>query len=337
MQKDFYFLSPVEVVKVTKENLADAAAWCGGEVLQTESRRKPGQMDSYVWVPTADGAKLSSAFPGMYITKRLVRTLKGELVATWAVFRNDYFKKNYFETPKAAVDATWEQENRAPKPRVEVKVETNVGEVMHDAVEKFKEGVEKLAKDAGIDIFTHQGKVMEHKPSPAKLGTDHGKGKKRKAQEKKPTVEQAALEAIVTSQEIAWNGREEVVVGSESYEGKLGPDGLMHVVPKSPWKALTEVAKKDHPVIFDGDEEHGHVIMGAGDGKHISRPEEVDSTDLVTPHVLPGLLDNIPNYEGSKGHDVVVSVPLAYKDMPEHNHDSVRDNIDRRNREANEG
>lgn len=109
MQKQFYFLSPVEVVKVTLQNLAEVAEWCGGKVAATESRRVPGRMDSYVWVPTPKGTSISWAFPGMFITKRLVRSAKDELRVTYAVFRKDYFEKNYFDSPLAAVEQTWEK------------------------------------------------------------------------------------------------------------------------------------------------------------------------------------------------------------------------------------
>jgi hypothetical protein len=109
MQKQFYFLSPVEVVKVTVQNLAEVAEWCGGKVASTESRRVPGRMDSYVWVPTPKGTAISWAFPGMFVTKRLVRTVKDELRVTYAVFRKDYFEKNYFDSPLAAVEQTWEK------------------------------------------------------------------------------------------------------------------------------------------------------------------------------------------------------------------------------------
>jgi hypothetical protein len=108
MQKQFYFLSPVEVVKVTLQNLHEVAEWCGGKVASTESRRVPGRMDSYVWVPTPKGTAISWAFPGMFVTKRLVRTVKNdELRVTYAVFRKDYFEKNYFDSPLEAVDETW--------------------------------------------------------------------------------------------------------------------------------------------------------------------------------------------------------------------------------------
>lgn len=112
MQKQFYFLSPVEVVKVTLQNLQEVAEWCGGKVASTESRRVPGRMDSYVWVPTPKGTAISWAFPGMFVTKRLVRTVKDELRVTYAVFRKDYFEKNYFDSPLAAVEQTWEKGNK---------------------------------------------------------------------------------------------------------------------------------------------------------------------------------------------------------------------------------
>lgn len=112
MQKQFYFLSPVEVVKVTLQNLSEVAEWCGGKVASTESRRVPGRMDSYVWVPTPKGTAISWAFPGMFVTKRLVRTVKDELRVTYAVFRKDYFEKNYFDSPIQAVEQTWEKGNK---------------------------------------------------------------------------------------------------------------------------------------------------------------------------------------------------------------------------------
>lgn len=117
MFSQFYFLSPVEVVKVTVANLEQVADWCGGKIAETESRRVKGRMDKYVWVPTPKGSTISWAFPGMYITKRLVVTTKGELKATWSVFRRDYFEKNYFNEPIAAVDATWEREAKEKKER----------------------------------------------------------------------------------------------------------------------------------------------------------------------------------------------------------------------------
>lgn len=109
LKKDFYFLSPIEVVKVTKQNLEEVAEWCGGKVLEAESRKAKGRMDKYVWVPTPKGSNVSWAFPGMYVTKRLVITDQNTIKETWAVYRRDYFTKNYFETPKAAADATWER------------------------------------------------------------------------------------------------------------------------------------------------------------------------------------------------------------------------------------
>jgi hypothetical protein len=138
MQKQFYFLSPVEVVKVTIQNLAEVAEWCGGKVASTESRRVPGRMDSYVWVPTPKGTAISWAFPGMFVTKRLVRTVKDELRVTYAVFRKDYFEKNYFDSPLAAVDETWGKNEKKSKnkelPESELLVRTPVEETKPSSV-----------------------------------------------------------------------------------------------------------------------------------------------------------------------------------------------------------
>lgn len=112
-QPNFYFLSPVEVMQVTRDNLEQVAEWCGGVVSETESRRVKGRMDKYVWVPCPKEAKISWAFVGMFVTRRVVNTTKtspegrDELKITWAVFRHDYFKKNYFETPDIAITETW--------------------------------------------------------------------------------------------------------------------------------------------------------------------------------------------------------------------------------------
>jgi len=110
LQTNFYFLSPVEVVRVTPKNLEEVAAWCGGKVHETESRRVEGRMDKYVWVPTPKGSAISWAFPGMFITKRVVITEKNEIKVTYSVFRKDYFNKNYFQTPEVAVTETWDRQ-----------------------------------------------------------------------------------------------------------------------------------------------------------------------------------------------------------------------------------
>jgi len=161
LKQDFFFLSPVLVVKVTKENLEQVAEWCGGEVQETESRRKAGEMDKYVWVPTPKSSNAPSwAFPGMFITKRLVLTMKNELKATWAVFRRDYFEKNYFETPEAASKATWEREHEIkPEPVV---VNVSVGEAMHDATLRK---IQEIAKNSGgnVTINVSQDQPFSHK------------------------------------------------------------------------------------------------------------------------------------------------------------------------------
>jgi hypothetical protein len=151
MHKQFYFLSPVEVVKVTSQNLDEVAEWCGGSVQETESRRVPGRMDKYVLVPTPKDTNISWAFPGMFITKRLVVTVKDELRETYAVFRRDYFEKNYFDTPKQAADKTWERqevEKKHPR-RKEVVVNVNVGQALVEAQRHVAE-LTKIAEDAGL-------------------------------------------------------------------------------------------------------------------------------------------------------------------------------------------
>ena len=153
MHKQFYFLSPVEVVKVTSQNLEEVAEWCGGSVQETESRRVPGRMDKYVLVPTPKDTNISWAFPGMFITKRLVVTVKDELRETYAVFRRDYFEKNYFDTPKQAADKTWERQeaekNKPAKP-AEVHVTVNVGQALVDAQRALEKANEKLV-EAGVE------------------------------------------------------------------------------------------------------------------------------------------------------------------------------------------
>lgn len=104
-----YFQSPLEVVKVTSENIQEAADWCGGTIEQVESRHVPGRMDSYIQVPTPKANKINKgswAFPGMFITKRLVVTEKDTLKATFSVFRKDYLTKNCFVQPEEAFEAT---------------------------------------------------------------------------------------------------------------------------------------------------------------------------------------------------------------------------------------
>lgn len=163
MQKQFFFLSPVEVVKVTSQNLEEVAEWCGGSVQEAESRRVQGRMDKYVLVPTPSEKQISWAFPGMFITKRLVVTVKDELRATYAVFRRDYFEKNYFDTPKDATDKTWERqeiEKNRPKPTKKAKKKApyadlhltqNMGEALIKAQERAK-ALEKQLEEAGIEV-----------------------------------------------------------------------------------------------------------------------------------------------------------------------------------------
>lgn len=159
MQKQIYVLAPVEVVKVTSQNLAEVAEWCGGKVASAESRKVPGRMDSYVWVPTPGGTKISWAFPGMFVTKRLVNVIKkgsdgkphSELKATWAVYRRDYFEQNYFESHTDAIKATWDKESK-PKP-----------EAPKPAAPKTNQA-KKWQSPTGVDAEPEVGKLVADKP-----------------------------------------------------------------------------------------------------------------------------------------------------------------------------
>lgn len=156
MKKQFYFLSPIEAFKVTSSNLEEVAEWCGGEVQETESRRVPGRMDKYVWVPTPKGTNISWAFPGMFVTKRIVVTIKGELRTTFAVFHRNYFEKNYFDTPKEACDATWERaalEAKQPKKSADVQVNVLVAEAMHEAIEKAKAEILEGSTEGAMEVL----------------------------------------------------------------------------------------------------------------------------------------------------------------------------------------
>lgn len=158
--QQFYFLSPVEVAKVTSTNLEEVAEWCGGSVQETDSRRVPGRTDKYVLVPTPNGTNISWAFPGMFITKRLVVTVKDELRETYAVFRRDYFEKNYFDTPVLASEKTWERqvierENKKAK-AAQVHVTVNVGQALLEAQRALEE-TRRLALAAGVDLSSLEG------------------------------------------------------------------------------------------------------------------------------------------------------------------------------------
>lgn len=163
LNEQFAFLSPVQFVKVNQSNLEEAAEWCGGKVFETESRRKPGTMEKYVWVPTPENAKIGMAFPGMYITKRCVVTNTGELKVTWAVFARAYFDKNYFTTPAEAVDNTWAKKDPKVKPEATHQppaqaptIVFNVtGDVTKETSEQLAKGVEQalasIPRDASLN------------------------------------------------------------------------------------------------------------------------------------------------------------------------------------------
>lgn len=117
LKREFFFVAPLEVVRVTSENMEEVAEWCGGKVATTQSKKYPDRTNTYVWVPTPKGSTVSWAYPGMFITRRLAVSISNELKHTYSVFRGDYFEKNYFETPQEAVDATWERELREKSKR----------------------------------------------------------------------------------------------------------------------------------------------------------------------------------------------------------------------------
>lgn len=171
LNSQFYFVSPMEVVKVTAENFQEAAEWCGGKVATVESRKVKGRIDTYVWVPTPKGTAISWAFAGMFITKRLVVTLKGELKETFAVYRRDYFDKNYFETPQAAVDATWERQvrehtkrqhpaSKVLQPKVE---EPTVEEVVAEGLDSFDEAVASVTEVMDEVLILHHNHRSDEK------------------------------------------------------------------------------------------------------------------------------------------------------------------------------
>lgn len=108
INKQFFFSAPAEVVRVTKNNLHEVAEWCGGKVAETPSKKDPNKMSPYVWVPTPPRTRLTWAFVGMYVTKRLIVGVDGKITESWQVFRRDYFQANFFETPDAAIKGTWE-------------------------------------------------------------------------------------------------------------------------------------------------------------------------------------------------------------------------------------
>lgn len=115
LEVNFFFTAPVEIVRVTKANLQEAADWCGGRVARVESRKVKGRIDEYVWVPTPEGTKISWAFPGMIITKRIAVAEENILKETYAVFRRDYFSKNFFNDPAEALEATWGRRQKEMK------------------------------------------------------------------------------------------------------------------------------------------------------------------------------------------------------------------------------
>jgi hypothetical protein len=102
MDKQMFFTTPVEAVRVTTANLEEVAKWCGGRVFKSERKDNPGVYDSYIWVPTPKGKNYNTAYPGSYVTRRVTINSSGVAKEQWAVFRRDYFDQNYFVNPQEA-------------------------------------------------------------------------------------------------------------------------------------------------------------------------------------------------------------------------------------------
>jgi hypothetical protein len=178
--KKFYFMSPVQVVKVTTHNIEQAAEWCGGEIKTTDSRRTPGRVDRYVDVPTPKGAALSMAFPGMFITKRVVVSLENELKVSYGVFRINFFSRNYFQEPIDSVDAHWTRlanEEMKPEPvkegapspvvmNIHVANPGEVGKALEAARAKL---VQQDNPPVVVNVISHEGDVSEEVKAEADL------------------------------------------------------------------------------------------------------------------------------------------------------------------------
>lgn len=173
LKKQYFFMSPVQVVKVTTHNIEQAAEWCGGEIKTTESRRNPGRTDKYIDVPVPKGSALVMAFPGMYITKRCVITLEDTIKVTYAVFRKNFFEKNYFLKPLDSVDASWTRlENEQTQPDVvtetgQTAVVMNIHVASPGEVGKAMEAARaKVLESANIGSGTTVVNVMTDELSP---------------------------------------------------------------------------------------------------------------------------------------------------------------------------
>ena len=136
MQTTYQYSAPVETVRVTKENINEVAEWCGGSIVTKGDK-------TAVLVPTSKNAKISLAFPTMFVTKRIVSTSRKGFVVTFAVFRKEYFAKNYFQDPTMALDKTWSVFN-AEDPVVElVEPEVETQDQDGDVLSAFNPGVVK--------------------------------------------------------------------------------------------------------------------------------------------------------------------------------------------------
>lgn len=220
LNNQFFFVAPLEVVKVTKDNLEEAAKWCGGQVHQVASRRVEGRIDSYVWVPTPKGTQISWAFPGMFITRRIVVTLKDELAYSYQVYKRDYFQRNYFGTPNEAVDKTWE---RAEKERAKARKEAAVAPAKKKApapdIAKMM-GQGNVTKEQHAETMARQAVEVDNANDeiPAEVIVEQGLVQENRVKQRRliRTVEDTPLPAPPASADIAG-----VPVAPAEYDGVL--------------------------------------------------------------------------------------------------------------------
>lgn len=271
--KKFYFMSPVQVVKVTTHNIEQAAEWCGGVIKTTESRRNPGRTDKYIDVPVPKGAALVMAFPGMFITKRVVITLENEIKVTYGVFRKDFFEKNYWAEPLEAVDACW----------------------VRLANEEIKPEVDKTTGKSTAVLNVHVA-------NPGQVGQAL-EAARQKLLENKDTVEIGEINVIAGGKEMVTEKQLPEIDGRPltPYEQRalITEDGVEEgVVPETGNVVLPSYAQAKHPSLRQTDESEDVLGIIEHEGLRAPLSEEVAST-LVGENefddALPEIDEIVPN------------------------------------------
>jgi hypothetical protein len=112
------------------------------------------------------------AFPGMFITKRVVVSLENELKVSYGVFRINFFSRNYFQEPIDSVDAHWTRlanEEMKPEPvkegapspvvmNIHVANPGEVGKALEAARAKL---VQQDNPPVVVNVISHEGDVSE--------------------------------------------------------------------------------------------------------------------------------------------------------------------------------